>query len=118
MPDCKYCEDCGIFLGTREELGDHRFNPLKRCPTCQKAHRRTQKAASRKRCSDKKALQKWEAKIQEQEAVTQELHGYRSYFGLQSKETGLLRKRVSQLERSNRQLLSYIQRMEEVLHHK
>lgn len=38
--EVKFCVDCGVCLGTLQDLGKAKFNPLKRCPQCQKAHRK------------------------------------------------------------------------------
>ena len=54
--DVKYCQCCGQYLGSRKELGDAVFNPLKYCPTCKKEVHREQKAAYRKRCKQVEQL--------------------------------------------------------------
>lgn len=45
MSDMKFCKDCGCLLGTRDTLGQQRFNRIQRCEECQKIHRAAQKAA-------------------------------------------------------------------------
>lgn len=42
--EVKFCKDCGVCLGTIYSLGQHRFNAIQRCETCQKLHRKQQKA--------------------------------------------------------------------------
>ncbi|MDO4157341.1 MAG: hypothetical protein Q4D37_11300 [Oscillospiraceae bacterium] len=44
MSDMKFCKDCGCLLGTRDTLGQQRFNRIQRCEECQKIHRAAQKA--------------------------------------------------------------------------
>lgn len=45
MSDMKFCKDCGCLLGTRDTLGQQRFNRIQRCEECQKIHRAVQKAS-------------------------------------------------------------------------
>lgn len=42
--EIKLCKDCGKLIGTIHTLGVHRFNAIQRCPTCQRLHRKEQKA--------------------------------------------------------------------------
>lgn len=111
--DVKYCQCCGQYLGSRKELGDAAFNPLKYCPICKKEVHREQKAAYRKRCKQVEQLNTLRQEQAEASALYEELHERRVYKGLQSKETRLLRERILQLEQCNRKLLRYIQTLEE-----
>ncbi len=45
LEEMKFCKDCGCLLGTRDTLGQQRFNRIQRCEECQKIHRAAQKAA-------------------------------------------------------------------------
>ena len=42
--EVKFCKDCVVCLGTIYSLGQHRFNAIQRCETCQRLHRKQQKA--------------------------------------------------------------------------
>ena len=106
--DVKYCQCCGQYLGSRKELGDAAFNPLKYCPTCKKEVHREQKG-----CKQVEQLNTLRQEQAEASALYEELHERRVYKGLQSKETRLLRERILQLEQCNRKLLRYIQTLEE-----
>lgn len=72
-----------------------------------------QKAAYRKRCKQVEQLNTLRQEQAEASALYEELHERRVYKGLQSKETRLLRERILQLEQCNRNLLRYIQTLEE-----
>ncbi len=69
--EVKFCLDCGVCLGTVYSLGIHRFNAIRRCPTCQAIHRKQYKADYQReyRCDSRKIrrIQKEQIMLLQQE---------------------------------------------------
>lgn len=77
--EVKFCKDCGVCLGTIYSLGQHRFNAIQRCETCQRLHRKQQKAEYqreyRKDGRTVRRLQKEQIQLLQQEnALLKELY--------------------------------------------